>query len=208
MRRKLRRRRTKCACFCAKAIRTRPARRDDERRSTRRTALQIGDGDARVMALIAAKTGLTGRAVIVVLDEHAAARVRRAIDDAGALAEVGVVDQGVRPDDASFDVIVVHDVRADHRLIRRRGPLRMAAAVPPGAPQRRPHRDDRAGHTGRPARAVRRPVTGRRQRQETGTRSQFSVPPDSRPSAFWVIARASGSSKGSKNGLVDSPSVP
>jgi hypothetical protein len=73
-------------------------------------ALQIGDGDARVMALIAAKTGLTGRAAIVVLDERAAARIRHAIDEAGVLAEVGVVDQGDRPDDASFDVIVVHDV--------------------------------------------------------------------------------------------------
>jgi SAM-dependent methyltransferase len=73
-------------------------------------ALQIGNGDARVMALIAAKTGLTGTAMIVLLDEHAAARVRRAIDDTGAVAEVGVVDQGPPPDDASFDVIVAHDV--------------------------------------------------------------------------------------------------
>ena len=73
-------------------------------------ALQIGEGDTRVMALIAARTGLTGKAVIVVLDDEAATRVRRSIDDAGALAEVGVVDQGVRPEDGSFDVIVVHDV--------------------------------------------------------------------------------------------------
>lgn len=74
-------------------------------------ALQIGEGDVRVMALIAARTGLTGRAVIAVLDEHSAGRVRRAIDDVGALAEVGVVDQGNPPDDAAFDVIVVHDVQ-------------------------------------------------------------------------------------------------
>ena len=73
-------------------------------------ALQIGEGDIRVMALIAARTGLTGRAVIAALNEHSARRARRAIDDAGALAEVGVVDQGNRPDDAAFDVIVVHDV--------------------------------------------------------------------------------------------------
>jgi hypothetical protein len=73
-------------------------------------ALQIGEGDTRVMALIAARTGLTGKAVIVLPDERAAARVRRAVDDAGALAEVGVVDQGPRPDDGAFDVIVVHDV--------------------------------------------------------------------------------------------------
>jgi ubiquinone/menaquinone biosynthesis C-methylase UbiE len=71
-------------------------------------ALQIGEGEARVMALIAAKTGLTGRAAIVVLEERAARRVRHVIDEAGVLAEVGVGD---RPDDAAFDVIVVHDVR-------------------------------------------------------------------------------------------------
>ena len=72
--------------------------------------LQIGEGDIRVMALIAARTGLTGRAMIVVLDDGSAARVRRAIDDAGALADVGVVDQGPRPDDGAFDAVVVHDV--------------------------------------------------------------------------------------------------
>jgi hypothetical protein len=85
-------------------------------------ALQIGEGDIRVMALIAARTGLTGRAVIVVLDEHAAGRVRRAIDNAGALAEVGMVDQGNPPDDAAFDVIVVHDVQqtiaSSHAAVR------------------------------------------------------------------------------------------
>ena len=73
-------------------------------------ALQIGEGDVRVMALIAARTGLTGRAVIVVLNEQSAGRVRRSIDDVGALAEVGMVDQEDPPDEAAFDVIVVHDV--------------------------------------------------------------------------------------------------
>jgi hypothetical protein len=71
-------------------------------------ALQIGEGDIRLMTLIAAKAGLTGRAAIVVLDDRSAARVRRAVDQ---LAEVGVVDQGSRPEDAAFDVIVVHDVQ-------------------------------------------------------------------------------------------------
>jgi hypothetical protein len=73
-------------------------------------ALQIGEGDLRVMALIASRTGLTGKAVIAVLSEDSAGRVRRAIDDAGALAEIGVMDHGDRPGDAAFDVVVVHDV--------------------------------------------------------------------------------------------------
>ncbi len=73
-------------------------------------ALQIGEGDSRVMALIASRTGLSGTAAVVVLDDQAAARVRRVLDDAGALATVGVVDQGPPPDAAAFDLIVVHDV--------------------------------------------------------------------------------------------------
>ena len=71
-------------------------------------ALQIGEGNIHVMTLIATKAGLTGRAAIVVLDDRSAARVRRAVDQ---LAEVGVMDQGSRPEDAAFDVIVVHDVQ-------------------------------------------------------------------------------------------------
>ena len=74
-------------------------------------ALQIGEGDMRVMALIAAKAGLTGTAAIVVLDDQAAARVRNAVTDIGALAEVGVVDRQDPPGDATFDVIIVHDVQ-------------------------------------------------------------------------------------------------
>jgi SAM-dependent methyltransferase len=74
-------------------------------------ALQIGEGDVSAMTLIASKTGLTGTAAIVVLDEPAAARVRRVMEDAGALADVGVVDQGPSPELATFDVVVVHDVR-------------------------------------------------------------------------------------------------
>jgi ubiquinone/menaquinone biosynthesis C-methylase UbiE len=74
-------------------------------------ALQIGSGDARSIALIAAKTGLTGTAAIVVADDHAAVRIRRAITDAGALVDLRVVSESRLPfDDASFDAVVVHDV--------------------------------------------------------------------------------------------------
>src|SRR5688572_1940659 len=72
--------------------------------------LQIGLDDARRIALIAAKSGLTGTAAIVVRDEAAAARVQQAIADAGALAEVHVVHGGELPfPNAAFDAIVVHE---------------------------------------------------------------------------------------------------
>jgi ubiquinone/menaquinone biosynthesis C-methylase UbiE len=74
-------------------------------------ALQIGEGNARDIALIAAKTGLTGTAAIVVPDDHAAVRVRREVTEAATLADVRVVSQPELPfDDATFDVVVVHDV--------------------------------------------------------------------------------------------------
>ncbi|MGH9237339.1 MAG: class I SAM-dependent methyltransferase [Vicinamibacterales bacterium] len=75
--------------------------------------LQFGSGDARSIALIAAKTGLTGTAAIVVVDDHAAVRIRRAVTDAGALVDLRVVAEGRLPfDDASFDAVVIHDVSA------------------------------------------------------------------------------------------------
>ena len=73
-------------------------------------ALQIGGTDARTIALIAAKCGLTGTAEIVVRDEEGAKRVQRAIGDVGAVADVHMVPGGELPfADASFDAIVVHD---------------------------------------------------------------------------------------------------
>jgi ubiquinone/menaquinone biosynthesis C-methylase UbiE len=73
-------------------------------------ALQVGSGDARSMALIAAKTGLTGTAAIVVADDDRADRIRRAVTDTGALVDLRVVSASRLPfDDASFDAIVFHD---------------------------------------------------------------------------------------------------
>ena len=76
-------------------------------------ALQIGDGDARSIALIAAKTGLTGTAAIVVADDQAAARIQRAVTDTGALVDLRVVAEDRLPfADASFDAVVIHDISA------------------------------------------------------------------------------------------------
>ena len=73
--------------------------------------LQIADGNARVIASIASKTGLTGTAAIVVADDHIAERVRRALSASGALAEVRAVSSPQLPfDSGSFDAVVVHDV--------------------------------------------------------------------------------------------------
>jgi ubiquinone/menaquinone biosynthesis C-methylase UbiE len=110
-------------------------------------ALQIGSGDARSMALIAAKTGLTGTAAIVVADDDAAVRIRRAVTDTGALVDLRVVVESRLPfEDASFDAVVVHDtsgsarsgdgmaaqwLRECRRLLRTGGRI---VAIEPGTP--------------------------------------------------------------------------
>jgi ubiquinone/menaquinone biosynthesis C-methylase UbiE len=72
-------------------------------------ALQIGLDDPKVAAAIAAKTGITGLATIVVFDEAAAGTAREAAGEAGALADVRVEPLGALPfGDAAYDVVVVH----------------------------------------------------------------------------------------------------
>ena len=120
----------KCACFCAKrALAREPLAVTMSGVRLGERALQIGDGDARCDGPDCGKDRAHRNAAIVVPDEHAAARVRRAIDDVGALVDVRVVDQGMLPfDDAAFDVIVVHDV--PHTIVSTAGtrPRWMAAA--------------------------------------------------------------------------------
>lgn len=72
--------------------------------------LQIGAGDAQIVATISARTGLTGTAAVVVREDDAAVRVRRAIEAAGTLADVRVVAGVELPfEEATFDAVVVHD---------------------------------------------------------------------------------------------------
>jgi SAM-dependent methyltransferase len=76
-------------------------------------ALQVGLDDPRIAAAIAAKTGLTGLASLVVADEAAAVSARAAVADVGGLGDVHVVGS-LHPlpfaDDA-YDLVVVHTAR-------------------------------------------------------------------------------------------------
>jgi ubiquinone/menaquinone biosynthesis C-methylase UbiE len=76
-------------------------------------ALQVGLDDPHIVAAIAAKTGLTGQATIVVADETSAASARTAIGEAGGLGDVHVVGtlHPLPSDDDSYDVVVVHAAR-------------------------------------------------------------------------------------------------
>ena len=76
-------------------------------------ALQIGLDDPNIAALIAAKTGMTGQASLVVGEEAAASLARDAVAEAGGLGEVQVV-AAFHPlpfADDSYDLVVVHTAR-------------------------------------------------------------------------------------------------
>jgi ubiquinone/menaquinone biosynthesis C-methylase UbiE len=69
---------------------------------------QIGCADGGRLAAVAAKVGLSGRAVAIVPDEASAARVRKAAAQAGVLIEIEVnPPTRLAASDASFDVIVI-----------------------------------------------------------------------------------------------------
>ncbi len=75
--------------------------------------LQVGCGDGRLFALLAAKVGLTGRACAVDASAAAADRGRQAVARAGVLAEVGAAPYEALPHDAgAFDLVVIHDALA------------------------------------------------------------------------------------------------
>jgi SAM-dependent methyltransferase len=73
-------------------------------------ALQIGLDHPGIAAAIAAKTGMTGVATIVVSDEATARTARAAVADAGGLGDVRVGPFDTLPfEDGSYDVVVLHD---------------------------------------------------------------------------------------------------
>ena len=81
------------------------------------TGVRMGDRVAQVgcahggrLAAVAAKVGLSGRAVAFVADDAAAARARKAVDDAGVLVEIEIAPPTTLPAEANaFDLAIVDD---------------------------------------------------------------------------------------------------
>jgi SAM-dependent methyltransferase len=72
--------------------------------------LQIGCAHGGRLAAIAAKVGLSGRALAIVPDAAAAARVQKGSADAGVLVEVEIAPITQLPaDNGSFDLTIVDD---------------------------------------------------------------------------------------------------
>jgi SAM-dependent methyltransferase len=73
--------------------------------------LAVGVRDPALIAVLAAKAGLTGTACAVDEDGDAVTKAAAAIEAAGALADVTQAPWGMWPyDDGSFDVAVVRDL--------------------------------------------------------------------------------------------------
>jgi ubiquinone/menaquinone biosynthesis C-methylase UbiE len=73
--------------------------------------LVIGTGDPPLIAMLAAKSGLTGTACAVDSDESSVEHARRAVEREGVLADVTRAPLSSLPYDAdSFDVVVIRDV--------------------------------------------------------------------------------------------------
>ena len=75
--------------------------------------VQVGCAHGGRLAAVAAKVGLTGRAVAVVPDEAAAARAAKGAADAGVLVDVETAPPSRLPiDDGAFDLAVADDTEA------------------------------------------------------------------------------------------------
>jgi ubiquinone/menaquinone biosynthesis C-methylase UbiE len=72
--------------------------------------VQIGCADGARLAAVAAKVGLSGRAVAVVPDAAAAARAQKGASAEGVLVEIETTAPTALPlDDAAFDLAIVDD---------------------------------------------------------------------------------------------------
>jgi ubiquinone/menaquinone biosynthesis C-methylase UbiE len=94
---------------------------------------QVGCAHGGRLAAVAAKAGLSGRAVAFVPDETSAARARKAVEDAGVLVEIEIAQPAKLPaDGAAFDLAIVDDtgglfgtLRAEDRVAAVRELLRI-----------------------------------------------------------------------------------
>ena len=110
---------------------------------------QIGCADGGRFAAVAAKVGLTGRAVAVVPDEASAARARKGAAQAGVLVDVEIAPPSSLPlAAASFDLAIIDDtggllatmtpndqvkvVREARRILRPGGRVMVIGAAPRG----------------------------------------------------------------------------
>jgi ubiquinone/menaquinone biosynthesis C-methylase UbiE len=94
---------------------------------------QIGCADGARLGAVAARVGLSGRAVVVAPDAASAARARKGASQAGALVEVEIAPPTRLPaEDGAFDVALVDDtngffatMRAEDRVASVRELLRI-----------------------------------------------------------------------------------
>jgi len=95
--------------------------------------LQIGCSNGGPLAAIAAKVGLSGRALAVVADEASMARAQKAAASLGVLVEVEQSNTARLPaDDGVFDLVILDDAGGSFSAMRetdRASTLREAARV-------------------------------------------------------------------------------
>jgi ArsR family transcriptional regulator len=110
---------------------------------------QIGCAHGGRLAAIAAKVGLSGRAVAVAPDEASAARARKGAEQAGVLVELEIAPPARLPlEDGAFDLAIIDDtggllagssaddrvaaIRETRRILRPGGRVMIIGAAPRG----------------------------------------------------------------------------
>src|SRR5262245_29635739 len=92
--------------------------------------LVIGAGDPALVALLAARAGLTGTACAVDSDDARVQHARTAVEREGVLAEIACASYSTLPYAAdSFDVVVIRDVLPKLTADERAGCVREARRV-------------------------------------------------------------------------------